>query len=108
MLDRSPILADVPCVDCGYNLRTMPMGGRCPECGRDVRSSAFAPGARMAGARWLEAVRDGATWTLIGTLILCLSLAFTPMWMLGLSGPAGARWSFVAVLLAMDDGVSTR
>src|SRR5690606_16268158 len=25
---------DVPCPDCGYNLRGLRMDGRCPECGR--------------------------------------------------------------------------
>ncbi len=24
---------DLPCLTCGYNLRGLPMGSRCPECG---------------------------------------------------------------------------
>ena len=37
-----PITADVPCVRCGYNLRTLDTGGKCPECGTDVIKSAGA------------------------------------------------------------------
>lgn len=31
--------ADVPCARCGYNLRTLPRDGSCPECGQSVSIS---------------------------------------------------------------------
>ena len=30
---------DVPCIECGYNLRTAPIDGTCPECGCSVGPS---------------------------------------------------------------------
>jgi hypothetical protein len=33
---------DVPCLMCQYNLRTLPIHGRCPECGHPVFPSLFA------------------------------------------------------------------
>jgi uncharacterized repeat protein (TIGR04138 family) len=30
------ISCDLPCVACGYNLRTLPIEGLCPECGQPV------------------------------------------------------------------------
>lgn len=30
---------DCPCRTCGYNLRTLPLDGRCPECGASVTAS---------------------------------------------------------------------
>ena len=31
---------DLPCVSCGYNLRTLDMRAACPECGTRVFRSA--------------------------------------------------------------------
>jgi hypothetical protein len=36
------ILVDTPCRQCGYSLRSLPIDGRCPECGRPVIDS-FGP-----------------------------------------------------------------
>jgi len=33
------ISSDTPCMDCGYNLRSLSPDGRCPECGREVGAS---------------------------------------------------------------------
>ncbi len=41
---------DVSCVGCGYNLRTLRLTGRCPECGTDVVDSTSEPEA--ASPRW--------------------------------------------------------
>lgn len=39
---RKPVLADdTPCAGCKYNLKGLPIGGPCPECGRTIP----APGA---------------------------------------------------------------
>ena len=30
------IETDLPCIKCGYNLRTLPSNGQCPECGEPI------------------------------------------------------------------------
>lgn len=37
--DAGCIAADLRCIQCGYNLRTQPVTGRCPECGQAVGES---------------------------------------------------------------------
>jgi hypothetical protein len=34
--DGQPIHTDRPCANCGYNLRGLTSGGRCPECGTPI------------------------------------------------------------------------
>jgi hypothetical protein len=54
--------ADVTCARCGYNLRTLPQDGKCPECGGSVADSLGAqrrralligPELSLQPARWL-------------------------------------------------------
>jgi len=39
----APIERDLPCENCGYNLRGLSMGGRCPECGDPIGAAATSP-----------------------------------------------------------------
>lgn len=50
---------DMPCVGCGYNLRSIVTSGICPECGAAVADS-FAHGWLVFADRgWLETLRGG-------------------------------------------------
>ena len=51
---------DWPCRHCGYNLRTLPILGICPECGRSVRKTVDNLLVR-ADPAWLYTVRLGAS-----------------------------------------------
>jgi hypothetical protein len=55
------VVADLKCISCDYNLKTLDVGERCPECGESVeRSLVFLPHPKMtAGAVKLTA------WSLI-------------------------------------------
>ena len=57
--DDERIKVDLPCVICGYNLRTVHIQGSCPECGAPA-SNAFLTPAHLADHTWLKRVRLGA------------------------------------------------
>lgn len=92
----SPIIdIDLPCVGCGYNLRTQPMAASCPECGRPVvetwhskllHESELGP-LRANGLPWLRAMRRG-----LGTAALAWSLALVGA-LYGLSSDPGPPYA---------------
>lgn len=57
---------DLSCVGCGYNLRTRPLDGACPECGRSVRSTLEFPHLSRSAPRWLTSLVDSVTVLLVG------------------------------------------
>src|SRR5262249_59076791 len=52
---------DLACVACGYNLRTQPVSGRCPECATaahvSLRARPLSPLAKLIGSlSWVALV----------------------------------------------------
>jgi hypothetical protein len=71
----SPVLDDLLCGDCEYNLRTLSWEANCPECGTPVRDSHRLPGFRFSGlaARRVRAV--------LGLLVIAaLIRVFAEVW----------------------------
>lgn len=56
---------DLGCVGCDYNLRTRPLDGVCPECGRPVRETIAFPRLSRSASRWLTSLVDSVTVLLI-------------------------------------------
>ena len=50
---------DKSCVRCGYNLRTLPAQGRCPECGLSVAKSFRTDRLALADNHWRDRVNTG-------------------------------------------------
>jgi hypothetical protein len=74
--NQQHVEADLPCVSCEYNLRTLSIAGVCPECGQPVIKS-IRRGLHEADLKWLKAVRLGATilgWTWVGAGAMVLTL----------------------------------
>lgn len=54
------VAADVQCIECGYNLRTLAARQRCPECGQPVAPSLYGPELAYAPAEWVCVLASGA------------------------------------------------
>ena len=66
---------DLSCVGCGYNLRTRPLDGGCPECGRSVRSTLEFPHLSRSAPRWLTSLVDSVT-----VLLVAFGFAVASFW----------------------------
>lgn len=71
------IAQDVPCIHCGYNLRSLLPGQACPECNQLVSRSVRGDLLRYSDPRWLRRLRNGMIWVLAGCIVWLVGL-----WML--------------------------
>jgi hypothetical protein len=65
---------DLECARCGYNLRTQPIAGRCPECGLGVSRSLPPSGFRFRKMATVFRVRRGLALVAIGIMIQGLAV----------------------------------
>ncbi len=88
------VAADVDCFQCGYNLRTLPATGVCPECAGAVADSLRRPELYRASAVWLSGLLHGVRCLLFALLQLAITAAAAvvvrfAMPAVGLAGLAG-------------------
>jgi hypothetical protein len=67
------VAEDVPCVQCGYNQRSLPGDGRCPECGHDVATTLRERTGFRPVRLWLYGA--GCDLSLAGWALLCVAAA---------------------------------
>jgi hypothetical protein len=86
--DTPTVAADIFCITCGYDLRSLPRTGLCPECGTAVAESLLhhemgrtTGGVPLAQSdrRWLRALR-GATLLLLAAAAWQVVLYSLPLW----------------------------
>jgi hypothetical protein len=76
MLDaEGRVAGDLACRHCGYNLRTLHKGAKCPECGAAVEQSWRGDWLVYSDPAWLEKIAKGLKWILSVILLWLLSLA---------------------------------
>lgn len=68
------VVADLPCRKCAYNLRTLSINGRCPECGTAVGYSAQGDLLRFSDPTWVMSLHRGVLMILLGIGVIILGV----------------------------------
>jgi len=76
--DLLAINTDLPCTHCEYNLRTMHIESKCPECGTSVLRSLICNDPRYANRKWLQRVRLGSWSITIGLGLVVIFIGIVP------------------------------
>lgn len=84
------IAFDLTCIACNYNLRGMLDSGTCPECGAPVRQSIRTNHLAQASGPWLETIKRGLIWMIIGNvggfvLAMLVGVIFAALYMSSLT-----------------------
>jgi hypothetical protein len=79
------IRLDLPCLSCGYNLRSLHLLGQCPECGAPIRKTVEAH--IVGSVDWVQRLDRGASYLVsaIGTLLAAAGLLIVGVSLLGRS-----------------------
>ena len=90
---------DLPCLKCGYNLRSLPVTADCPECGTSVHESARLAWLSQHEPKWLRKLSRATIWIGIATtcvmVYLCMALLATVSIV---SVPVGVVFVFIGIL----------
>ena len=86
LIEKEPNALTGHCAECGYNLRTLPRRGRCPECGSQYNTrTVVLDGVFTAGM--LEFPAGNLLGTALATILLVLFIAWglrpVVVWRLG-------------------------
>ncbi|HUU98821.1 MAG TPA: hypothetical protein VM487_24075 [Phycisphaerae bacterium] len=102
------VATDLPCVNCGYNLRTLSVEGLCPECAHPVRLSLSGQFLRFASPRWVRQLARGVLLLIIAVGVFAGGRVFvlTPMpGLLPYTTPTGVMSSSFRLLGSLDQFV---
>ncbi len=93
---KNPIQEDRPCLHCGYNVRGLKMGQKCPECGEVISRPKVLVHMMDAPVSYLKSMRMGMWITALGTLLPIVEVVFgvpgAIRWMVEATGYAMVAW----------------
>ena len=98
------VCASAPCLSCGYDVRTQPADGVCPECAYPVRLSIGGQLLRYAAPRWVRQLARGVLLLIIAAAAAVgggILLQMVTLLTLGLTAPSGPPTSSFIMLPAL-------
>jgi hypothetical protein len=72
------VIIDLPCRQCGYNVRGLSPAGACPECGARVALSLRGDLLRYSQPQWLRKLQRGVElilWNIVLAILAAIALA---------------------------------
>ena len=70
------VIDDLPCRTCGYNLRTLPTDGVCPECGTVVAKSICGDLIKFSDPKWVRKIARGIRFVQMGFPFVFIGIMF--------------------------------
>jgi hypothetical protein len=75
--DSGVVVTDLPCRKCAYNLRTLSINSRCPECGTAVGYSAQGDLLRFSDPTWVMNLHRGVVMILSAIAVVVVGVILT-------------------------------
>lgn len=96
------VAADIPCRKCSYNLRSLRVMGRCPECGTPVGLSIQGDHLRFCDPAWLARVAMGLGIMFVASLVGTTLTVVSPITTILRFGPlVGPEFMAVVALVGL-------
>lgn len=94
---------DIPCEKCGYNLRGLPRGSRCPECAEPLPRRVQADLLRFSDPVWVAKLAKGMNWVFWCLCFFVLCVFAMPFAMFGVLFRSPAQYGriFVGSVMGM-------
>ncbi len=101
------VAIDLPCLGCGYNVRTLANDAVCPECARPVIESLRGGFLRYADPSWVKGLGNGLSMVLIASTAGIMVPGIAMQIVTGAYAPGEARMiaGFITLLLAVSSSV---
>lgn len=98
---------DRSCIKCSYNLRGLPIAGKCPECGTPVADSLKGFLLQHASAEYRAAIGSGLSLVLNGILLMIVIMVVNVFIVVALGGGGSQTAVLITMMLGLIPTVMT-